>query len=123
LKAYFALDPTAQKNRCPTWIFLAAASSAFAGSTEVEAENLQLEDVVCVLASLIDQASLCPAVFCTPHALCYSEGTATANKIQSFILGHLSYSQQYLVMRPSEDGMGGFPKIAQVAPRRVEGIQ
>lgn len=41
---------------------------------------------------------------------------------QGLILGYLSYSHKQLVMKPSPDGMGGFPKIAQVLPRRIEAI-
>lgn len=83
--------PEAPHNRCPTWVFEAAARAAFAGSGELE-EELVLEDVICVLASLIDQGLL---------------------------LGYISYSQRQVVMRAREDGMGGFPRVKDVAPRRV----
>jgi hypothetical protein len=43
--------------------------------------------------------------------------------IQGLILGNLSYSQNQLVMKPSQDGMGGFPKVSMVVPRRIEANQ
>ncbi|KAL7420838.1 hypothetical protein Q5752_004791 [Cryptotrichosporon argae] len=95
LKAYYAADPAAPANRCPTWVFHAAAVAAFRGSGEAEDGALALEDVVSVLSSLIDQ---------------------------SLVLGNLSYSQQVLVMRSAPDGMGGFPAVARVVPRRVEAV-
>lgn len=95
LKLYYATNPSAPKNRCPTWVFLAAANRAFEGTGEAEDGTFTMEDIVCIVASLIDQ---------------------------SLILGHLSYSSQQLVMKPSADGMGGFPRVSQVIPRRVEAI-
>jgi len=77
-------------------VFVKAASRTFAGSGEVEDGTIILEDIIVVIASLID------------HGL---------------ILGHLSYSQQQLVMKPSSDGMGGFPRVSTVVPRRVDAIQ
>ncbi|KAK8865915.1 hypothetical protein IAR55_001063 [Kwoniella newhampshirensis] len=95
LKCYYASDPTVAKNRCPTWIFFSAARRAFEGSGELEDGTITIEDIIVVLSSLIDQ---------------------------SLILGHLSYSNKQLVMKPSSDGMGGFPAISKVQPRRVEAI-
>ncbi|WVR05884.1 hypothetical protein IAU60_002910 [Kwoniella sp. DSM 27419] len=95
LKTYYALDPGATRNRCPTWIFVSAAYKTFLGSGEIEEGAVDLEDIICVISSLVDQ---------------------------SLILGNLSYSQRQLVMKPSPDGMGGFPRIYQVTPRRVEAI-
>ncbi|KAK4686265.1 hypothetical protein P7C73_g3867, partial [Tremellales sp. Uapishka_1] len=92
LKMYYQTHPTAPKGRCPTHVFVSAARKVFQGSDQVEANGFNLHDMICVIASLIDQG---------------------------YILGHLSYSQQTLVMRPSEDGMGGFPKVAGVMPRAV----
>ncbi|OWZ64837.1 hypothetical protein C366_05935 [Cryptococcus neoformans Tu401-1] len=95
LKMYYQVDPMASKGRCPTWIFIAAASQAFAGSSEIEDATIEIEDIIVIVSSLIDQG---------------------------LILGYLSYSHKQLVMKPSSDGMGGFPKIAQVLPRRIEAI-
>ncbi|WWD17899.1 hypothetical protein CI109_102344 [Kwoniella shandongensis] len=95
LKIHYNLDPTAAKNRCPTSIFISAAHQAFANSGELEDGSIGLEDIIVVISSLIDQ---------------------------SLILGHLSYSQKQLVMKPSDDGMGGFPKISIVTPRAVQAI-
>ena len=108
---FYSLNPAAPKNRCPTWVFLTAASRAFAGSLEVEDGCLGLEDIICIVASLIDQVSpLFPTLQCVSDFL------------QSLVLGHLSYSSLQLVMKPSDDGMGGFPRVAQVFPRRVEAV-
>ena len=52
---YYATNPSATKNRCPTWVFLTTATKAFEGSEEVEESALVLEDIVCIIASLIDQ--------------------------------------------------------------------
>lgn len=96
LKLYYRADPMANKGRCPTWIFIAAASQAFAGSGEIEDATIGIEDIIVIVSSLIDQ---------------------------SLILGYLSYSHKQLVMKPSQDGMGGFPKVAEVLPRRIESTQ
>ncbi|WVQ97325.1 hypothetical protein IAU59_004436 [Kwoniella sp. CBS 9459] len=95
LKTYYSLDPSAVKNRCPTWVFLSATHQTFVGSGEIEDGNVELEDIICVISSLVD------------HGL---------------ILGNLAYSQRQLVMKPSPDGMGGFPRISQVNPRTVNAI-
>ncbi|GMK56778.1 hypothetical protein CspeluHIS016_0306180 [Cutaneotrichosporon spelunceum] len=94
LRAYYDVEPSAPRNRCPTWVFEEAARRAFAGSRELE-EDLGLEDVVCVLSSLIDQGLL---------------------------MGNISYSQRQVVMRPRPDGMGGFPRLKDVTPRRVQAV-
>ncbi|BEI99806.1 hypothetical protein CcaverHIS631_0408490 [Cutaneotrichosporon cavernicola] len=94
LKAYYDAEPSAPRNRCPTWVFEEAARTAFAGSGELE-QDLVLEDVICVLSSLIDQGLL---------------------------MGNISYSQRQVVMRPRPDGMGGFPRLKDVTPRRVQAI-
>lgn len=38
-------------------------------------------------------------------------------------MGVLAYSQRSLVLRPSPDGLGGFPRVSTVTPRRVEAVQ
>ena len=43
--------------------------------------------------------------------------------MKGLILGNLSYSQNQLVMKPSQDGMGGFPKVSIVTPRRIDANQ
>lgn len=55
LKHYYATVPSAAPPRCPTWVFVAAAQQAFAGSGELEEGTIILEDIICVLSSLIDQ--------------------------------------------------------------------
>lgn len=55
--AIYYQTPGATKHRAPTWVFLAAAQRAFAGSGELEDGTLALEDIVCTIASLIDQVS------------------------------------------------------------------
>ncbi|OCF33358.1 hypothetical protein I316_05100 [Kwoniella heveanensis BCC8398] len=95
LQIYYSLDPSAAKNRCPTWVFLSATHQTFSGSGEIEDGNVELEDIICVISSLVDQ---------------------------SLILGNLAYSQRQLVMKPSPDGMGGFPRVSQVNPRTVNAI-
>lgn len=57
LKLYYRVDPMASKGRCPTWIFIAAASQAFAGSSEIEDATIEIEDIIVIVSSLIDQAS------------------------------------------------------------------
>lgn len=54
---YYQVDPMASKGRCPTWIFIAAASQAFAGSSEIEDATMEIEDIIVIVSSLIDQAS------------------------------------------------------------------
>jgi len=93
LKLFYTLHPEAPKGRCPTWAFLAAAAQCFKGSGELEDGTLVKEDIICGVATLVDQ---------------------------SLILGHLAYSQQQLVMKPSADGMGGFPAVSTVVPRSVQ---
>ncbi|KAK6905691.1 hypothetical protein I203_106521 [Kwoniella mangroviensis CBS 8507] len=93
LKMYYSLDPTAPKNKCPTWIFVSSVYRTFLGSGEIEDGQVELEDVICVLSSLID------------HGL---------------IRGILSYSQRQLVMKPAPDGLGGFPSISTVEPRKIQ---
>ncbi|TYJ56376.1 hypothetical protein B9479_002924 [Cryptococcus floricola] len=96
LTAYYDLDPQARQNsRCPTWVFTVAAGQVFEGTGEVEDGTITIEDTIVILASLIDQ---------------------------SLVLGNLSYSHKQLAMKRSEDGMGGFPKISLVVPRRVDAI-
>ena len=112
LRMFYATNPSAPKNRCPTWVFLTTATKAFEGSDEAEDSALALEDIVCIIASLIDQVGSNT-----------SRSTTRLMKVnQSLILGHLSYSSQQLVMKPSLDGLGGFPKVSQVVPRRVDAI-
>ena len=54
---YYQVDPMASKGRCATWIFIAAASQAFAGSSEIEDATIEIEDIIVIVSSLIDQAS------------------------------------------------------------------
>ncbi|WVO17900.1 hypothetical protein L204_105598 [Cryptococcus depauperatus] len=96
LKIFYMTEPTAIKNRCPTWIFVSAAAITFTGSGEIEDGTITIDDIIVVVASLIDQ---------------------------SLILGHMSYSHKQLVMKSADDGFGGFPRISQVVPRRVEAVQ
>lgn len=60
LVAYYIASPSAPKNRCPTWVFETAAKQAFAGTGELEDGTIELEDIICVLSSLIDQVSCGP---------------------------------------------------------------
>jgi hypothetical protein len=55
LRIYYATNPSAPKNRCPTWVFLTAATKAFEGSGQLEDGTVSMEDIICVIASLIDQ--------------------------------------------------------------------
>jgi hypothetical protein len=57
LKYYYLLNPSAPKNRCPTSIFVTAASQAFRGSGEIEDGSITIEDIIVVIASLVDQVS------------------------------------------------------------------
>ncbi|KAI5449722.1 hypothetical protein NCC49_004087 [Naganishia albida] len=87
------LNPAAKSARCPTTIFLTAMRLSLAQCGE---EDVSPEDVVSILASLIDQ---------------------------SYIKGQLSYSQQYLVMRKAEgDPFAGFPAVANVRPRQIQSV-
>lgn len=96
LVSYYTINPAASKNRCPTDVFVAATARTFKGTGELEDGTVALEDVICVLSSLIDQ---------------------------SLIRGQLAYSSTSLVLKPSPDGVsGGFPPLASVTPRRVEAI-
>lgn len=58
LKAYYIASPSAPKNRCPTWVFTTAAARAFAGTGELEDGTIVIEDIICILSSLIDQVNL-----------------------------------------------------------------
>lgn len=49
-------DRLAKAAHAPTWIFLAAAKVAFGNDEDVG--EIEAEDVVCLLASLIDQVSV-----------------------------------------------------------------
>ena len=113
LRMFYAVNPSVRRDRCPTWVFLTAMTAAFKGSGEPEEGDIRIEDVICTLSSLIDQVS---------SSWCDDQGSKLSGHFadQSLILGHLSYSQLQLVMKPSEDGMGGFPRISQVVPRHVE---
>lgn len=77
-------------------MFTTAVAQAFEGTGELEDGTVALEDIICVLSSLIDQG---------------------------LVLGNLSYASRLLVMRPAEDGMGGFPRISDVRPRTVQAIK
>lgn len=37
-------------------------------------------------------------------------------------MGILTYSQRQMVLKPSLDGFGGFPRVSQVVPRRVDAV-
>ncbi|WWC86234.1 uncharacterized protein L201_001107 [Kwoniella dendrophila CBS 6074] len=93
LKLYYSLDPNLPKNKCPTWIFISSVYKTFLGSGEIEDGSIELEDIICVISSLID------------HGL---------------IKGYLSYSQRQLVYKPSSNGLIGFPKISSVEPRKTQ---
>lgn len=55
LKMYHSTSRSEIVPRCPTWVFVTAAQTAFAGSRELEEGTIVLEDIICVLSSLIDQ--------------------------------------------------------------------
>ncbi|WWC58748.1 uncharacterized protein I303_101292 [Kwoniella dejecticola CBS 10117] len=93
LKTYHQMDPSLPKNKCPTWIFVSATYRTFLGTGEIEDGTIELEDIICVLSSLID------------HGL---------------IRGFLSYSQRQLTMKPTQDGLGCFPRISDVEPRKTQ---
>ncbi|WVW82279.1 hypothetical protein I302_104285 [Kwoniella bestiolae CBS 10118] len=93
VKSYYASDPNVPKNKCPTWVFVSSVYKTFLGSGGIEDGNVQLEDIICVISSLID------------HGL---------------IKGILSYSQRLLIMKSAPDGLGGFPSISTVEPRKIQ---
>lgn len=49
-------------------------------------------------------------------------GSGSLADIQSLILGSLSFSNRFLVMKAAADGFGGFPKLSSVTPRAVQAI-
>jgi hypothetical protein len=55
VKMFFDRHPEAPKARAPTSIFLAAARVALADSDDPAEREVELEDVLCILSSLIDQ--------------------------------------------------------------------
>lgn len=55
LRIYYSLDSKTVRNRCPTWIFTNTVIQAFIGSGEVEEGAIGIEDIICVVSSLIDQ--------------------------------------------------------------------
>ena len=52
LRLYYQLNPEAPKNRCPTWVYVAAAQKMFEGSGEVEEGGIVIDDIICVMSSL-----------------------------------------------------------------------
>ena len=70
LKAYYLLNPDAPKNRCPTWGFIIAAQRAMERSAETEQEKIVIEDVICIISSLIDQVSQLDHIFCRRELTC-----------------------------------------------------
>lgn len=106
LRDWYMLKPDAPKGRCPTWVFLAATRKAFKGSGDLEDGDVQKEDVIVALSSLIDQVGV-------------EHGDGSQLTGQGLILGNVAYSQQQLVMKPSADGFGGFPRVSTVVPRAV----
>ena len=57
-KDYTRLNPTAAaKSQCPTWVMLQATQQCFKGSGELEDGDVNMDDVVCALSSLIDHVS------------------------------------------------------------------
>jgi hypothetical protein len=79
-------------------------------------DDVAPEDVVSILASLIDQVG--PPSSSPPLKRREADGG-----IQSYIRGQLSYSQQYLVMRKVPgDPFAGFPAVASVRPRQVQSV-
>lgn len=87
-------DPTARSKSCPTSVFLAAMRLSFRQCGET---NVDITDVISILASLIDQ---------------------------SYIKGHLGYMQTMLVMRNAPDMPveSAFPRVSGVRPRRVTAV-
>ena len=53
LKTFYTLNPSAPKNRAPTALFLTAAQIAL--DADPDEGEVELEDVICILSSLIDQ--------------------------------------------------------------------
>jgi hypothetical protein len=111
LRLYYQASPQAPLNRCPTSMFLKTVRSAFAETGEIEDGGFELEDLIVVIASCIDHVSISH-----PCLRCLTDE-------KGLILGYLSYSQNQLVMKPSQDGMGGFPRVSVVVPRRIEANQ
>jgi hypothetical protein len=111
LRLYYRTSPGAALNRCPTNIFLNAIRQAFEGTGEIEDGTIELEDLIVIIASCIDHVR---------SLICTLKGLAD---VQGLILGNLSYSQNQLVMKPSQDGMGGFPRVSTVMPRRIDANQ
>lgn len=55
-----ALNPIARgKAQCPTWVLQQAVERCFRGSGEIEDGTMRIEDMIDVLATLIDHVS-CP---------------------------------------------------------------
>lgn len=92
-----AASGTGKSLRCPTHIFLTAARFSFSQCPPLDASiPIDPEDVVNMLASLIDQ---------------------------SYIRGQLSYTNQFLVMpNVADDPFAGFPAVGSVRPRVVQAI-
>ena len=111
LRMYYQTTPGVALNRCPTNIFLNAIRQAFKGTGEIEDGTIELEDLIVIVASCIDHVSSLVRTL---------KGLAD---VQGLILGNLSYSQNQLVMKPSQDGMGGFPRVSTVMPRRIDANQ
>lgn len=59
LQIYYSLNPSAKRGRCPTSLFVHAAQQAFSGSGEIEDGSITIEDIIVVIASLVDQVSSC----------------------------------------------------------------
>ncbi|WWC66245.1 uncharacterized protein I206_100146 [Kwoniella pini CBS 10737] len=93
LKFYHQFDSSLPKNKCPTWIFISAVHKTFLNTGEIEDGSIELEDIICIISSLID------------HGL---------------IRGFLSYSHRQLIMKPTQNGLGCFPKISDVEPRKIQ---
>lgn len=110
LRLYYQTSPGVALNRCPTSIFLQSIRQAFKGTGEIEDGTIELEDSIVIIASCIDHVS-------------YFFTSVDGADGQGLILGNLSYSQNQLVMKPSQDGMGGFPKVSTVMPRRIDANQ
>lgn len=63
LREYYRLNPGAAKGRCPTSVLLVASQKALERSVEMEDTTITMTDLICVIASLIDQ--VCSS--CTLH--------------------------------------------------------
>ena len=58
-KYYVLANPDkGERGHCPTWVLKQAVELAFMGSGEVEEEQVGVDDIVCMIASLIDHVSL-----------------------------------------------------------------